>query len=62
MGLAEGAVLKRAVSKDSVVTAADVQMPAERLSDRLWAEQLRRWTGTGAPAGTRAPETSEALA
>jgi predicted homoserine dehydrogenase-like protein len=62
MGLAEGAVLKRAVSKDSVVTGADVQMPAERLSDRLWAEQLRRWTGTGAPAGTRAPETSEALA
>jgi predicted homoserine dehydrogenase-like protein len=62
MGLAEGAVLKRAVSKDSVVTGADVQMPAERLSDRLWAEQFRRWTGTGASAATRAPEASEALA
>jgi predicted homoserine dehydrogenase-like protein len=62
MGLAEGAVLKRAISKDSVVTAADVQMPAERLSDRLWAEQFRRWPGAGTPVAARAPETSGALA
>ena len=44
MGLAEGCVLRRAVSHDSVVSAEDVDMPPERLSDRLWAEQHRRWT------------------
>jgi predicted homoserine dehydrogenase-like protein len=51
MGLAEGAVLKRGVAKDSVVTAADVQMPAERLSDRLWREQMQRWSPM-APGGS----------
>ncbi|MGH7688589.1 MAG: NAD(P)H-dependent oxidoreductase, partial [Gemmatimonadaceae bacterium] len=43
MGLAQGCVLKHAVSRDRAVTARDVTMPAERLSDRLWAEQRRRW-------------------
>jgi len=50
MGLAEGAVLTRDVAKDGVVTARDVRMPAERLSDRLWEEQRRRWAKTSAPA------------
>ncbi len=57
MGLAEGCVLKRAVSRDSVVTAEDVTMPAERLSDRLWAEQRRRW----APAADSARRPSPAM-
>ena len=43
MGLAEGCVLRRDVAKDASLTAADVRMPAERLSDRLWAEQQQRW-------------------
>ncbi len=43
IGLAQGAVLTRAVAKDAVVAAGDVSMPDERLSDRLWAEQRRRW-------------------
>ena len=49
IGLAQGAVLTRSVAKDAVVTAHDVAMPAERLSDRLWADQFRRW----APASPR---------
>jgi predicted homoserine dehydrogenase-like protein len=44
MGLSEGCTLRRDVAKDRVVTAADVTMPSERLSDRLWAEQLNRWS------------------
>ena len=43
MGLSEGCILTRAVPKDAGVTADDVQMPAERPSDRLWREQLQRW-------------------
>ncbi len=53
MGLAEGCVLRRPLAKDAVITAADVQMPAERLSDRLWAEQFRRWAPPAAPAVAR---------
>ena len=53
MGLAEGAVLTRDLARDSVVTAPDVTMPAERLSDRLWAEQHRRWAPAVAPSGRR---------
>lgn len=62
MGLCEGAVVKHAIRKDSVVTTADVQMPAERLSDRLWAEQFQRWPDAGSGAGNRAARPSEALA
>ncbi|KAA2211918.1 NAD(P)H-dependent oxidoreductase [Teichococcus oryzae] len=39
MGLAEGCRLKRAVSKDTVLTYDDVEIPAGRLIDRLRAEQ-----------------------
>lgn len=53
MGLAEGCVLRRAVSHDSVVSAEDVDMPPERLSDRLWAEQHRRWTSVPAQNARR---------
>lgn len=51
IGLAEGCQLLRDVARDSVLTAADVRMPAERLRDRLWQEQQRRW-----PAGAAAPK------
>ena len=39
IGLAEGALLKRDVSKDGVLTYADVDLPEGRLCDRLRAEQ-----------------------
>jgi predicted homoserine dehydrogenase-like protein len=50
MGLAEGAVLTRDLERDAVLTTADVSMPAERLGDRLWAEQQRVF---GAAQATR---------
>jgi len=43
IGLSEGCTLRRAVARDSVLTAEDVEMPPERLSDRLWREQRERW-------------------
>jgi predicted homoserine dehydrogenase-like protein len=43
MSLSDGCTLRRAIAKDAVVTTDDVVMPAERLSDALWREQLRRW-------------------
>jgi predicted homoserine dehydrogenase-like protein len=46
MGLSEGCVVTRAVAQDSVLTADDVEMPAERLSDALWREQQACWPAT----------------
>jgi predicted homoserine dehydrogenase-like protein len=43
IGLAEGAVLRRDLTRDSVITFNDVIMPAERRSDALWREQNLRW-------------------
>ncbi|AEG93583.1 NAD(P)H-dependent oxidoreductase [Ramlibacter tataouinensis] len=43
IGLAEGCTLRRDVAKDAVLTFADVTLPAGRLCDRLWAEQMRRF-------------------
>jgi predicted homoserine dehydrogenase-like protein len=43
MGLCEGSTLRHDVKRDTVLTANDVVMPPERLSDRLWLEQRRRW-------------------
>ena len=39
MGLSEGFRLKRAIKKDQVITMADVEIPAGRIIDRLYAEQ-----------------------
>jgi predicted homoserine dehydrogenase-like protein len=38
-GIAEGCVLRRDVAKDQPLRFEDVEMPPERLIDRLWAEQ-----------------------
>lgn len=43
MSLSDACTLLRDVAKDSVIAAADVRMPAERLSDRLWREQRARF-------------------
>jgi predicted homoserine dehydrogenase-like protein len=63
IGLSEGCVLKRAVSRDAVVTLNDVQMPRERLSDELCREQSARWTFDGdrqSPLFAAAPARSDA--
>jgi predicted homoserine dehydrogenase-like protein len=39
MGLAEGCRLKRDITKDEVLTYEDVELPPNRLCDRLRAEQ-----------------------
>jgi predicted homoserine dehydrogenase-like protein len=44
-GLVEGCTLLRDVPKDSVVTYEDVALPADRLADRLRAEQYRHFRG-----------------
>jgi predicted homoserine dehydrogenase-like protein len=42
-GLSEGCVLKRDVGKDEAICFNDIEMPADRISDRLWREQNLRW-------------------
>ncbi|MET0183733.1 MAG: SAF domain-containing protein [Caulobacterales bacterium] len=44
-GLVLGCKLKRDIAKDQVLTYADVELPAGRLSDRLRAEQYKHFFG-----------------
>jgi predicted homoserine dehydrogenase-like protein len=44
-GLVEGCRLRRDIKKDSVLTYADVDLPAGRLADRLRAEQYSHFNG-----------------
>jgi len=48
IGLSEGCVLRRDVSKDDVLSFDDVDAPPGRLVEALWREQTARW-----PAPTR---------
>jgi predicted homoserine dehydrogenase-like protein len=41
--MSEDCVLVRNIAKDSVVSFDDVTLPAPRVVDALWQEQLRRW-------------------
>lgn len=43
IGLAEGCTVKRPVSKDQVLTFSDIELPAGRLVDKLWNEQLEHF-------------------
>ncbi len=43
IGLAEGCTLKRAVPKNTLLTFADVELPPNRLCDRLWREQMDKF-------------------
>jgi predicted homoserine dehydrogenase-like protein len=52
VGLAEGAVLLRAVAKDDVIRYEDVRLPRGRLGDRLRAEQDEHFFGVPAPDRT----------
>jgi predicted homoserine dehydrogenase-like protein len=44
-GLVEGCKLKRAIKKDEVITYDDVELPPDRLADRLRAEQYSHFRG-----------------
>jgi predicted homoserine dehydrogenase-like protein len=59
MGLSDGCTLRHDVSRDRVLTLRDVTMPAERLSDRLWLEQRRRWPDLPSSRDARAVTTQE---
>src|SRR5262245_24647293 len=54
IALSEGCVLLRDIPKDQVVSFADVRMPATRLSDELWREQMNRWPGTAGSVSSHA--------
>src|SRR5882762_6260727 len=43
IALSEGCVLRHAVSKDQVLTLADVVSPTGRITEDLWKEQSARW-------------------
>jgi predicted homoserine dehydrogenase-like protein len=53
IGLSEGCVLGRNISKDDVLSFADVDLPASGLVQSLWREQQARWPqawpGSGRP-------------
>jgi predicted homoserine dehydrogenase-like protein len=57
-GLVEGCKLKRDIAKDAVITYDDVELPPNRLADRLRAEQYRHfrnetWLEDRLPVGGR---------
>jgi predicted homoserine dehydrogenase-like protein len=49
MGLSGDCILRRNVSKDQPLTFADVELPADRLCDRLYAEQTAYFSNQPAP-------------
>lgn len=60
IGLSAGGTLRRDVAKDSVVTFADVDLPAGGLVESLWHEQAARWPQPSQKSGE--PAMQEALA
>jgi predicted homoserine dehydrogenase-like protein len=59
ISLAEGCVLTHDVKRDHMLTVDDVTMPAERLSDRLWREQLKVWPLAGRERPTMSPAAAQ---
>lgn len=51
IAMSDDCVLLRDVAKDHAISFDDVQLPAPRLVDELWREQLRRWP-VALPAAT----------
>ena len=43
IGLSEGCILKRDLPMDAAVTFDDVELPQNRLSDKLWREQIEHF-------------------
>jgi predicted homoserine dehydrogenase-like protein len=46
MALSEGCRLRRSVSRDQAIALADVELPAGRVADSLWTEQLATFPRT----------------
>jgi predicted homoserine dehydrogenase-like protein len=46
IALSEDCILRRDISKDSVLALEDVEMPAGRATEALWREQNSRWPQT----------------
>lgn len=58
IGLSEGCVLLRDVSKDDVISFDDVTSPSERLGETLWREQAAHWSLSVPTSSTEpAPQT-----
>ena len=56
IGLSEGCVLRRDISKDAVVSFSDVDAPPAGVVETLWQEQNARWpVGSQTPAVEPAP-------
>jgi len=53
IGLAQGCILRRDLSKDDVISVDDVSQPTGRLAEALWQEQNAIWPviGSSTPAG-----------
>ena len=45
IGLSDGCVLTQDVAKDDPLTFSSVDLPADRVSDRLWREQMSHFAG-----------------
>ena len=61
-GLVEGCTVKRSVQRDSVLTYDDVDLPKNRLADRLRAEQYRYFRGETWLDELLTPDTVDATA
>jgi predicted homoserine dehydrogenase-like protein len=57
IGLSEGCVLRRDVSKKDVISFDDVESPRDRVAEALWREQSARWSPL-APASLTQPALS----
>ncbi len=52
-GLVEGCRLRRNIAQDAVLTLDDVELPAGRIADRLYAEQCAHFAEAAVGAVTR---------
>jgi predicted homoserine dehydrogenase-like protein len=47
IALSDGCTLRRAISKDTVISFDDVESSGDRLAETLWLEQAKRWSLSG---------------
>ena len=61
MGVSEGCRLLRNISKDQPITYADIELPQDRLCDRLRAQQYRHFSGETAGRRDQEPQLTRSL-
>lgn len=61
IGLSEGCVLRRNISKDQVLCFADVEMPPSGLVQSLWREQAARWPSASRDSQPATIETANSV-